>query len=95
MNLRLLIFHCCLCICSQITSAQKTSITYELNGRQSNKNIKDSIGISKNPFSQFIGEWTLKSDTWIQNWGNSTDTLLIPKHHTVSSQINTDNSLLS
>lgn len=75
--------------------AQKTSIAYELNGRPTNRQIEDSTDISKNPFAKFIGEWTLKEDTWIQNWGNGTDTITIPKHHTTSSQINTENSLFS
>ena len=75
--------------------AQKTSISYELNGRYTNSEIEDSTELSKNPFAKFIGEWTLKNDTWIQNWGGNTDTIKIPKHHTVSSKINTDNSLLS
>jgi len=75
--------------------AQKTSITYDLNGRHTNQEIQDSTELSKNPFAQFIGEWTLKEDTWIQNWGGKNDTLKIPQHHTTSSQINTDNSLLS
>ena len=75
--------------------AQRTSISYELNGRPSNLEIQDSLAKSQNPFAKFIGEWTLKDDTWIQNWGGETDTIKIPGHHTVSSQINTENSLLS
>lgn len=67
---------------------QKASIEYELNGR-----IIDDI--SKNPFGKFIGEWTLKDDKWTQNWGNGTEIIKIPNHHTVSQGINTDNSLLS
>lgn len=74
---------------------QQTSISYELNGRASNEEIHNFPENSKNPFAQFIGEWTLKNDTWIQNWGGSTDTVKIPGHHTVSAQVNTDNSLLS
>ncbi|MEQ9264256.1 MAG: hypothetical protein RLN81_03495 [Balneolaceae bacterium] len=68
--------------------AQTTSIEYELNGR----NIND---VSKNPFGKFIGEWTLKDDNWTHNWGSGTETIKIPKHHTISRGINTDNSLLS
>ncbi len=68
--------------------AQTSSIEFELNGRNSN----DS---SKNPFGKFIGEWTLKDDNWTHNWGGDTETIKIPKHHTVSKQLNTDNSLLS
>ncbi len=75
--------------------AQKTSISYELNGRSSNIQIQDSLELSKNPFAKFIGEWTLKNDIWIQNWGSENDTLKISEHHTISAQINTENSLLS
>lgn len=71
-----------------VSYAQKTSIEYELNGRSPNNN-------SNNPFGKFIGEWTLKDDNWTHNWGNGTETIKIPKHHTVSKEINTDNSLLS
>lgn len=75
--------------------AQQTSINFELNGRPSNEEIQDSIGKTQNPFAQFIGTWTLKDDIWMQNWGGENDTIKIPNHHTVSSQINTENSLLS
>lgn len=75
--------------------AQRTSISYELNGRNTNQAIQDSIEISKNPFAKFIGEWTLEEDTWIQNWGGNNDTIKIPGHHTVSVKINTENSILS
>ncbi len=44
---------------------------------------------------KFFGEWTLKNDNWTQNWGNNTETIKIPNHHTISREINTDNSLLS
>ncbi|MEO1053237.1 MAG: nuclear transport factor 2 family protein [Bacteroidota bacterium] len=85
-------------ICSLIpvfVFAQSTSVHFELNGRPSNLEIRDSLGKTQNPFARFIGEWTLKDDTWIQNWGNGTDTIKIPGHHTISSQINTENSLFS
>ncbi|MEM6394852.1 MAG: hypothetical protein AAF741_00795 [Bacteroidota bacterium] len=75
--------------------AQRTSLPFELNGRPSNYEIQDSLQLSRSPFARFIGEWTLKEDTWIQNWGGNNDTIKIPHHHTVSSQINTENSLLS
>ncbi len=75
--------------------AQSTSISFELNGRLSNTQIQNAIDEAKNPFAKFIGEWTLKEDTWIQNWGDKTDTLTIPKHHTISAQINTENTLFS
>ncbi len=68
--------------------AQKTAIEYELNG-------KNSDDVSSNPFGKFIGEWTLKDDNWTHNWGSGTETIKIPNHHTISRQINTDNSLLS
>lgn len=68
--------------------SQKTTIEYELNGR----NTDD---VSKNPFGKFVGEWTLKEDNWTHNWGNGTETIKIPNHHTISREINTDNSLLS
>ncbi len=82
--------------CSGLLSAQQTQIQFELNGRPSNRALQDSIGIaSSNPFSKFIGEWTLKNDSWTMNWGYGDETILIPKHHTICSQINTENSLLS
>ena len=49
----------------------------------------------KNPFWKFIGEWTLKNDKWSQNWGNGTENIKIPNHHTVCRELNTDNSLLA
>ncbi|MEM9391095.1 MAG: nuclear transport factor 2 family protein [Bacteroidota bacterium] len=69
-------------------SAQTETITYELNGRNPDQTVK-------NPFGKFIGEWTLKNDDWTQNWGNGTETIKIPGHHTITRQLNTDNSLLS
>jgi hypothetical protein len=50
---------------------------------------------SKNPFFKYIGEWKLKDDNWSQNWGNGTENIKIPGHHTVCKQLNTDNSLLA
>ena len=76
-------------------AAQQTAIQFELNGRPSNTELQDSNALSNNPFVKFIGEWTLKEDRWIQNWGGNNDTIKIPNHHTVSCQINTENSLLS
>jgi hypothetical protein len=49
----------------------------------------------KKPFHKFIGEWTLKDDNWSQNWGNGTENIKIPNHHTVCTELNTDNSLLA
>ncbi|MEM1217753.1 MAG: nuclear transport factor 2 family protein, partial [Bacteroidota bacterium] len=68
---------------------------FALNGRPSNAEIQEEPTKSQNPFASFIGEWTLKEDTWIQNWGGQNDTIKIPGHHTVSSKINTEHSLLS
>ncbi|MEO1418205.1 MAG: hypothetical protein AAFW00_23165 [Bacteroidota bacterium] len=68
--------------------AQIETIPFELNGR----NPKD---VSLNPFGKFVGEWTLKDDNWTHNWGGETETIQIPGHHTVSRQLNTNNSLLS
>ncbi|MFP2995097.1 hypothetical protein ABN763_04270 [Spongiivirga sp. MCCC 1A20706] len=81
------LLYCCISI------SQTTTIPFELNGKISDADIVSGTA-SENPFKQFIGEWTLKNDTWIQNWGSTTDTLIIAKHHTIASQINTENSLL-
>ncbi len=76
--------------------SQKTAITYDLNGRNSNQTLEAGAYVNSiNPFVKFIGEWALKNDDWTQNWGGDTETIKIPGHHTVSSEINTDNSLLS
>lgn len=80
---------------SSLALAQKTSIVFERNGRPTQKELLTEIESSQNPFKKFIGEWTLKNDIWIQNWGATTDTLKIQGHHTVSSPLNTENSLLS
>lgn len=78
------------------TYAQQTSISFELNGRTSNVALKNGGDEkSKNPFFKFVGEWTLEGDNWSQNWGQGTEHIKIPNHHTVSREINTDNSLLS
>jgi len=95
MHLRLLLLFLILSLLPYGIRAQSTSISFELNGRLSNNQIQNSIHDAKNPFARFIGEWTLKEDTWIQNWGDKTDTLKIPKHHTISNQINTENTLFS
>ena len=68
--------------------SQTTSIEYELNDRS-------TTDFSKNPFNKYIGEWTLKEDDLTHNWGGETETIKIPGHHTVTTQLNTDNSLLS
>lgn len=50
---------------------------------------------SKNPFKKFIGEWTLKNDDWLQNWGQGMEHLKITNHHTIYKELNTDHSILS
>jgi len=47
-----------------------------------------------NPFSRFLGEWTLKDDAWSQNWGRVSENIRIPNHHTSCRAINTNNSVL-
>jgi hypothetical protein len=47
-----------------------------------------------NPFSRFLGEWTLKDDAWSHNWGGNSESIKIPNHHTLCRAINTDNSVL-
>ncbi|MEM6720543.1 MAG: hypothetical protein AAF611_14545 [Bacteroidota bacterium] len=69
-------------------NAQKSAIEFELNGR-------NATATSQNPFAKFIGEWTLKNDDWTHNWGNGTETIKIPNHHTICNEINTNNSLLA
>jgi hypothetical protein len=48
-----------------------------------------------NPFQKFVGEWTLKDDNWSHNWGQGTEHIKIPHHHTINKVLNTDHSLLS
>ncbi|MEM8893335.1 MAG: hypothetical protein AAGC88_02085 [Bacteroidota bacterium] len=71
-----------------VSFAQTETIQYELNGR-------DISDVSRNPFGKFVGEWGLKNDDWTHNWGGETETIKIPGHHTITKQLNTDNSLLS
>ncbi len=47
-----------------------------------------------NPFSRFFGEWTLKDDAWSHNWGDGSETIKIPDHHTRCTAINTSRSVL-
>jgi hypothetical protein len=47
-----------------------------------------------NPFSRFLGEWTLKDDAWSQNWGGGAENIKIPNHHTLCRAINTENTVL-
>lgn len=49
----------------------------------------------ENPFSRFVGEWTLKDDRFQQVWDGSTvETLTIPDHHTDCQPVNTQMSIL-
>ena len=75
-------------LASMSNFAQNTTITFDSNGRTSTLEVE-------NPFSKFIGEWTLKDDDWSQNLGGETENIKIPTHHTVSTGINTKNSLIS
>lgn len=75
------------CLIGIMGYGQQKSIQFETNGL-------DSL-IVKNPFQKFIGEWTLKNDDWTQNWGGETETIKIPNHHTITTQINTANTLFS
>ena len=68
--------------------AQEAHISYQTHGKTAQWN-------NQNPFSKFFGEWTLKNNDWSQNWGYGTENIKIPKHHTVSTGINTSNTLLS
>lgn len=71
-----------------MVNAQTSDITFETHGK-----VEDRM--ASNPFQKYIGEWTLKDDCWTQNWGGQTETISIPEHHTISTQINTANSLFS
>ena len=75
----------CLFLWASLVHTQKTNITY----------TTKVCNTEENPFQKFIGEWTLKDDRWTQNWGEGTETITIPEHHTVSVQFNTTNSLFS
>ncbi len=75
-------------IVSESSFSQKSKIEFK-------NNPKTQTELHKNPFRKFIGEWTLKNDSWTHNWGGETETISIPKHHTVSAQINTANTLFS
>lgn len=47
------------------------------------------------PFERFVGEWTLKDDTFRQIWdGETVETLSIPGHHTKCGKVNTDMTIL-
>jgi hypothetical protein len=48
-----------------------------------------------NPFAAFIGQWTLKDDTFQQVWdGKTVETLTIPSHHTDCQPVNTAMSIM-
>lgn len=69
-------------------SAQKATIEYESHGKM-------EALYSQNPFAKFFGEWTLKNNDWTQNWGYGTEQIKIPNHHTISTGINTKNTVIS
>ena len=75
------------CLQSLALFSQATTIQYQENGTNQL--------LEQNPFSKFVGAWTLQNEEWIQNWGGTTDTLQIPGHHTVTTALNTANTLLS
>ena len=81
-------FFFCFLMISVNMLAQQTSISFESHGKTAQLN-------SENPFQKFLGEWTLKNNNWSQNWGYGTENIKIEKHHTISSEINTKNSLIS
>ncbi|WP_350285848.1 hypothetical protein [uncultured Croceitalea sp.] len=50
---------------------------------------------TENVFKKFIGEWTLKNDTWYAaNTPKAIDTLYLPNHRTICKELNTKRSLL-
>ncbi len=50
---------------------------------------------TNNAFHRFVGEWTLKNDTFQQVWdGQTVETPRIPNHHTRCDVINTGQSIL-
>jgi ketosteroid isomerase-like protein len=61
----------------------------------SSANNPHDVQKHRGPFGKFVGEWTLKDDNWTQNWGNGIDHIKILHHHTLSKEVNTDDSLLS
>lgn len=87
MNIRTYLLLLILCGSLNVWSQQKT-ISYESHGKT--QQLK-----SENPFAKFIGEWTLKNEDWSQNWGYGDEQIKIPHHHTISTGINTKNSLIS
>jgi ketosteroid isomerase-like protein len=87
MNLRNTLFLFLLCFSISVWS-QKWTISYESRGKFTQ--LKN-----QNPFAKFFGEWTLKNNDWSQNWGVGVEQIKIPNHHTVTTGINTKNSLIS
>lgn len=73
--------------------ALKTELTPEV--ESDHKSSFRYVKQRTNPFKRFIGEWTLKEDTWKQRNGHGNiETLKIPNHYSLCKDINTDNSLL-
>ena len=68
--------------------SQESIILFESHGKTNQ--LKN-----QNPFAKFFGEWTLKNNDWSQNWGYGDEQIKIPNHHTISTGINTKNSLIS
>ncbi|NKI32246.1 nuclear transport factor 2 family protein [Croceivirga thetidis] len=87
MKIRIILVLALLVVTSKEIIAQSKAITFQTNGLHSL--------VTRNPFEKFIGEWTLKDDSWTHNWGGQTETIKIQNHHTISTQINTANSLFS
>ncbi len=79
--------------CALATTAHSTPEEAQKAGPR--RSERENLQISGNPFKRFIGEWALKEDRWSQNWGQGTEHIKIPNHHTLSQTLNTDNSLLS
>jgi hypothetical protein len=73
-------------------SSYSQEITLVSNNKTASTGLQEKPG---NPFKNFIGEWTLKDDNWSQNWGNGTESIKIPNHHTICKELNTSNSLLA
>ena len=73
-----------------------TSYSQETTLVSSNKTASTALQQkSENPFKKFIGECTLKDNSWSHNWGNGTENIKIPNHHTICKELNTDNTLLA
>jgi hypothetical protein len=67
----------------------------EANAQRESTEQTAALPTTVNPFEKFIGEWTLQGDDWTQNWGNGTEHIKIPGHHTRCEALNTPNTLLA